>query len=258
MNKLHMPTLRVLNIFEAIYNSKKGRTLTEISQDTGIAKGTLHPIIATLLAKEYLESKNNIISIGRSAFKLGYSYAHSLSYLYIIKPHMREIVTDCDEICQLGILDGKNVLYVEKIEPKQAIRIESSAGKTILAYATALGKCLLSTLTDDTIKHLYPQKDLFTYTPKTIAKRNILVKNLHEVNSNGYAHEVGETNIDIECIAVPILVNGKAKAALSVSLPIFRSTPEKINHILHILQFHERAIEAEFLSLPDSIDLFPC
>ncbi|MDQ0204370.1 IclR family transcriptional regulator [Pectinatus haikarae] len=255
MDKLHMPTLRVLEVFKAIYDNEKGLTLTEISRSTGIAKGTLHPIVATLLEKEYLESNGSFISIGRGAFKLGYSYAHSLSYLYILKPHMREIVTSCDEICQLGILDGEDVLYIEKTEPKQAIRIESSAGKTIAAYATALGKCLLSGLTEKNITILYPEK-LFSYTANTVASRTGLLKTLQEVRKKGYAHEIGETNIDIECLAVPIKIENKIQAAISVSLPIFRSTPEKIEHIINVLRFHERAIETEISSLPGGIKLF--
>ncbi|TCS78699.1 IclR family transcriptional regulator [Pectinatus cerevisiiphilus] len=250
-----MPTLRVLNIFEAIYNSKKGLTLTEISHNTGIAKGTLHPIITTLVKKEYLENTGTVISIGKSAFKLGYAYAHSLSYLYILKPHMREIVIACDEICQLGVLDGNDVLYIEKTEPKQAIRIESSAGKTIKAYATALGRCLLSDLSSKEIAALYPE-GLSAYTANTVTDKNTLLKILSAVRQKGYAHEVGETNIDIECIAVPIKIKNKIYAAISVSLPIFRSNPEKIMHIINVLQFHQRAIETEISALPDGIKLF--
>lgn len=252
-----MPTLRVLSVFKTIYESEKGLTLTEISRNTGIAKGTLHPIVATLLAKDYLENTNNLISLGKSIFKLGYAYTNSINYLKILKPHMREIVNACDEICQLGVLDGRDVLYIEKTEPKQAIRIASSAGKTMLAYATALGKCLLSELTEDALRELYPEKVLFTYTLKTISDKTKLFRNLQEVKKNGYAHEIGESNIDIECFAVPIRVNNKLLASLSVSLPIFRSSQKKVAQIIEVLQSHERAIEDELASFPGDIKLLP-
>lgn len=254
-NKLHMPTLRVLAVFEAIYHSEKGLTLADISRSTGIAKGTLHPIVVTLLQKEYLESNGSAIAIGRNAFKLGYSYVHSLSYLYIIKPHMREIVAACDEICQLGILDGKDVLYVEKTEPKQAIRIESSAGKTIGAYATALGKCLLSGLSDETVRNLYPE-ELAAYTARTTRDRTTLLTQLRMVREQGYAHEIGETNIDVECLAVPIRMGERVLASVSVSLPIFRSTPEKTAHILGVLRVHAKEIERAVGLLPRDIKMF--
>ena len=255
INKLHMPTLRVLAVFEAIYHSETGLTLAEISRSTGIAKGTLHPIVTTLLQKEYLESSGSAIVIGRNAFKLGYSYVHSLSYLYIIKPHMREIVVACDEICQLGILDGGDVLYVEKTEPKQAIRIASSAGKTIGAYATALGKCLLSGLSDASVQSMYPE-ELPPYTERTTRNRDDLLAQLRTVRAQGYAHEIGETNMDVECLAVPIRIGEKVLASMSVSLPIFRSTPEKTAHILGVLRVHAKEIERAVGLLPKDIKMF--
>ena len=254
-NKLHMPTLRVLAVFEAIYNSEHGLTLTEISRCTGISKGTLHPIVATLLQEAYLESHGSDLLIGKNSFKLGYSYVHSLGYLDIIRPHMQEIVNACDEICQLGILDGADVLYVEKIEPKQAIRIESSAGKTIAAYATALGKCLLSGYSEVRVRELY-SAPFVSYTNKTTPDLQTLLEQLRFVREHGYAHEQGETNIDVECLAVPIYSRKQVLASISVSLPIFRSTPEKIALILSVLQEHAKLLEKAIALLPVDMGLF--
>jgi DNA-binding IclR family transcriptional regulator len=257
MNKitLHNPTLRVLQIFDAVYNSVDGLTFAEISRRTDIAKGTLHPIVMTLLHEGFLQNFGSRIAIGKNCFKLGYAYVHSLNYLNILKPHMRDIMAACDEICQLGILDGGDVLYVEKTEPNQAIRIESSAGKTIAAYATALGKCLLSGLTNAEIVELYPG-EFIKYTVRTTPDLEALFLQLAAVRTAGYAHERGETNIDIECLAVPIKIADKVLASISVSLPIFRSTPEKIQQILAVLKLHTELIEKELVLLPMKANMF--
>jgi len=247
--KLHNPTLRVLEIFEVVYSSEAGTTLAEISRQTGIAKGTLHPIVATLVHEGFLQSFDSRLTIGINCFKLGSSYIHSLDYVDILKPHMRDIVVVCDEICQLGILDHGDVLYVEKTEPNQAIRIESSAGKTIGAYATALGKCLLSGVENEEVIRLYP-KEFIRYTIRTTPNLNMLLPQLEAVREKGYAHEIGETNIDIECLAVPIKMGGRVLASISVSLPIFRSTPEKIEQIVSVLKVHANAVEKELAVLP--------
>lgn len=254
-NKLHNPTLRVLNIFEAIHNSLEGLTFAEISRRTGIAKGTLYPIVTTLSHEGFLQNIDSRITIGKNCFKIGSAYLHSLNYLDILKPHMREIVADCDEICQLGILDGGEVLYVEKVEPNQAIRIESSAGKTLAAYATALGKSLLSGFSNDEIADLYPN-EFIKYTTKTVPNLKSLFEQLETVRNHGYAHEIGETNMDIECAAVPIKNADKILASISVSLPIFRSTPKKIEKILDVLKGHVQLIEKEFSLLKMDVNLF--
>lgn len=254
-SKLHHPTLRVIQIFEAVYQSNKGLTLAELSRTTGILKGTLHPIALTLVREGYLQYLGTRYEIGKNCFKLGYSYVNSLNYLSIFKPHMREIVASCDEICQLGILDGGDVLYVEKTEPEQAIRIEPSAGKTLVAYATALGKCLLSGLDNDKIKSLYPRK-LLHYTTRTTPDLQTLFKQLEDIRHDGYAHEVGENNKDIECVAVPISVDNKIVASLSVSLPCFRSSTRKVKQVSNLLRKHAQLIESEIALLPKKFSLF--
>jgi IclR family KDG regulon transcriptional repressor len=253
---LHKPTMRVLEILEAVYHSENGLTLTDISRSTGIFKGTLHPIVNTLLQKEYLESRSQRFHIGRNCFKLGYSYVNTLSYLNIIKPDMKEIVETCGEICQLGILDGTDVLYVEKIDPKQAVRITSSVGSTLKAYATSLGKCLLSGLSDEAIRQLYPD-GLESYTANTVPDLDALLSQAQQVRQQGFIYERGETNIDIECVGVPIKVNHTVLAAMSVSLPSFRSTPEKIEEITKLLKEHAIKIEHTLSTLPSGLEMFP-
>lgn len=108
--------------------------------------------------------------------------------------------------------------------------IESSAGKTIGAMQTALGKCLLSGVKNEEAHSPYP-KEFIPYTTRTTPNLDMLLPQLEAVREKGYAHEVGETNIDIECLAVPIKMSGRVLASISVSLPIFRSTPEKLNKL---------------------------
>lgn len=248
-SKLHHPTLRVLHILETVCDSDKELTLTDISNQTGIAKGTLHPIIMTLAHERYLKIHNSVITIGQQCFKLGNAYEHSLNYLAIIRPHMREIVSQCDEICQLGVLDGPDVLYVEKTEPDQAIRITSHVGKTLAASATSLGKALLSGLSDEAIRALYAD-GLTRYTEKTTVDINMLLTQIAAVRANGYAHEVGETHIEVECLAVPIQREKDILASMSVSLPIFRSTPEKVQSIVSLLKQQAVRIEQEIKMIP--------
>ncbi len=239
---LHNPTIRVLEILKIVASSDNGVSFSEISAKSGISKGTLHPILTTLVSEGFLESEKGKISIGKWSFKVGNAYSQRLNFVHAIKPYMNEIVCACDEICQLGILDGGHVLYVEKREPKQAIKLESYVGKSLLAYATALGKCLLSVLSDDEIRSLYVGK-FETYTSRTVSNIEALLAQIHKVRANGYAYETGESNIDVECVAVPIIINGEVVASLSVSLPSFRSNEEKIGKIVAILKHYAKVIE---------------
>lgn len=59
--KLHNPTVRVLDILETAYSHEKGISFTDLSRQTGISKGTLHPIVATLVAKGYLQCQHSLL-----------------------------------------------------------------------------------------------------------------------------------------------------------------------------------------------------
>lgn len=249
--KLHNPTLRVIEVLECVAKSEKGVSLSEISKYTDIPKGTLHPIVLTLLERGYLATLHGQYVIGKDCFKIGYRYLHSFDYISIFQPHMKSIVHKCDEICQLGILDGLDVLYLHKSEPEQAIRIESSAGKNLRAYATALGKCMLSYKTDVEIRDMYKDVACFApYTENTVHSIEALINQLEFVRKHGYFHEVGETNKDVECVGVPIRNNDKIICAISVSLPRFRSTPSKIASIIDVLKAEADIIEQEIKILP--------
>ena len=61
--KLHNPTVRVLDILETAYSHEKGISFTDLSRQTGISKGTLHPIVATLVAKGYLQCQHSLFTL---------------------------------------------------------------------------------------------------------------------------------------------------------------------------------------------------
>lgn len=134
---------------------------------------------------------------------------------------MQQIVDKCDEICQLGVLDGRNVLYLAKVEPEQSIKLESNMGKSLPAYATSLGKCLLST---------YDNMD-------------DLLEEIEKVRREGIAYEWGESNEQVMCMAVPIKNREKTVLALSVSVPRYRAEDEKLKEIEKILKDSKHSIE---------------
>lgn len=258
MSKLHKPTQRVVDILVSISNSKEGISFTEISEKTSIPKGTLSPILNTLVKNKmiYLSENNKRYSISTRSFIIGHSFVDNINTIDYIKENMKDIVDECDEICQLGILDGPDVLYVAKVEPVQAIKLESSVGKKLPAYATALGKCLLADYENHEIKNLY-RSGFKALTSKTITDINELIEVIEKIRKSGFSYEYGESNEQVMCLAVPIKHNGKTILSISVSIPKYRVNQEKISKIEKILVNSRREIE-EYLSLLEisDIDIF--
>ncbi len=247
VNMAHKPTERVLNILNLLSVKPKGLTLTEISEAIDVPKSTLYPIIQTMLERNFLSLEKSSLkySIGISTFCIGASYSRNKNMLDFIQKIMKNIVSTINETCQMGILDGYNVLYILKEDPIKDIdiRLISYVGKRIPAYCTALGKALLSEYNIEEIKTLYPD-GLKPITKNTITDFSVLEEELKKIRETHVATEVEEVTEFLRCYAVPLTSKGKTTAAISISIPTFRATEEKNKLAIELLLKAKEQIDA--------------
>lgn len=247
VNMAHKPTERVLNILNLLSVKPKGLTLTEISEAIDVPKSTLYPIIQTMLERNFLSLEKSSLkySIGISTFCIGASYSRNKNMLDFIQKIMKNIVSNINETCQMGILDGYNVLYILKEDPIKDIdiRLISYVGKRIPAYCTALGKALLSEYNIEEIKTLYPD-GLKPITKNTITDFSVLEEELKKIRETHVATEVEEVTEFLRCYAVPLTSKGKTTAAISISIPTFRATEEKNKLAIELLLKAKEQIDA--------------
>ena len=97
-----------------------GLTLTEISKAISVPKGTLYPILQTMTDMNYIQLGKDSFryKLGISTFCIGSSYSQDEYMLEFAKSIIKDVVTEIKEICQMGVLEGNNVLYVLKEEPE--------------------------------------------------------------------------------------------------------------------------------------------
>lgn len=244
--ELHKPTIRVLKILEVLEkNSQKGLSLSEISEQLKLPKGTASPILKTLVKTNYLhfDIDTTRYFIGFKSFELGLSYGSNTDILSMIQVRMKEIVKNVNEICQMGVLTDLDVFYLLKENPDNAIAIKSNVGTKLPAFATGLGKALLSGKPPKEIRQLFSDYQFIKYTDKTISNLDELLKQLEHVKAQGIAHENEESKKEIYCIAVPLVIDDTISAAISVTVPKFRLTQAKKDLIIKELQQKKQIIE---------------
>lgn len=251
---VHNPTLRVIKILEALRLQPEGRTLTEISCDCQMPKGSISPIIHTLAAYKFLkyEETTGKYSIGIRCYEIGNEYISQMNASDEIREIVKKVVEQCKETSHFAVLDGSDVVYLMKQDSPEAIRMVSSLGKRIPAYSTAIGKALLSGFCDEEVRALYPD-GLKKITDKTITNMDELCRQLQEIRCTKLAKETEESSMNITCLAVTIEKNDRVIAAISVSVPIFRATTEKKEEIKAVLFEAKQEIEMLMRSLPFQI-----
>ena len=244
----HRATARVLDILESLSGSEEGLTLTELSQALDAPKSSLFPIVHTLEERRYLRQDDGTgrYTMGPRALVLGAAFSADRG-LAPITQVMKEMASKCQETCQLGILDQGRVLYVAREDSPQPIRLISWVGTRLPANATAVGKALLSGLTDEEVRALYAG-GLPRLTERTITDVETLLAQLGAVRRGELAMEREESTDQLACWAVPLRRKGAVFAALSISVPLFRCREEKIELVRRSL----RAAQAEIEKLAET------
>jgi DNA-binding IclR family transcriptional regulator len=139
-------------------------------------------------------------------------------------PVMEDLAAQYQETIHLAILDDTQAVYVDKLEGRQAVRVElTSLGARLYAHCSALGKVLLAYSEEDEVKRIIQTMGLPSFTENTITNEEDLLQNLMKIRKQGFAYDLEEILPDLCCVAAPIYdYSGKVIAAISMSIPAFR------------------------------------
>lgn len=231
--KYWVPALeRADDIITTIAKNPKKLKLMELSEKTKINKSSLFSLLNTLDALGWIyKEANQTYSLGP---KLGFFSAKYTQQFDLTKYFEREadkVVMKINETIQLSIRQGKKIVYIAKKESSQRVRIVSEPGMTLPAHATAMGKALLSELSDHKLLEMYENKKFEKITNNTVDNINQLLDQVNYCRKEGYIVEHQETIEGFTCIAAPIL-NENNKIIAAVSFTMTNNNWEKKKNVL--------------------------
>jgi DNA-binding IclR family transcriptional regulator len=211
----------------AIAASPAGRPLAEIAEEAGLTKGTAHRLLASLVAADLVRtSGDGNYRLGSRCVALGQAFLDGLDVRAEAAESMRRIVALTGETCHLGILDGSHIVYIEKLDSPQSIRMFSRVGGTNPATTTGLGRAILA-FSDPAVVDAVFAAGIPTRTDHTITDVEVARVRLEEARRDGFAIDDLENELGIRCVAAPILDHeGRATAGISIAGPEHRVTRE--------------------------------
>ncbi|BCS80179.1 IclR family transcriptional regulator [Anaerocellum diazotrophicum] len=236
---LHRSLQRALDIMELIASCSEGLTLSNISQKLGIPKSSALSLLNTLVERKYLifDSATNRYKMGIKMFEVGSGYLRESEFMDAIMAVVAKVARKSNETVHLAVRDGRDVIYIAKIESNHPIRIASSIGKRIPAHATALGKALLSGLSDKELRELYSQQPPERLTANTICEVEKLIEEIRKVRENGYALDYEESSEGVRCFGAPIFNhNEQIIAAISIAVPTIRVNEENEGYFIELIK----------------------
>jgi len=160
--------------------------------------------------------------LGPAAMELAHSFLAGIDVRDAARSTMHRLVAESRETVHLGALRDVGVIYLDKIEAEQTIRMHSQIGRLMPAYSTALGKAMLAAGPPEVVERVIGA-GMSSRTPRTITTRRALRRELDMVRQQGFAIDDLENEDGVRCVGAAILDHQNAVvAALSISAPAFR------------------------------------
>lgn len=203
---------------------------TEILKHSDQPRGTLHRQITNLVEEGLLNQRKDM------SYELGYKLLMFASKAWagnefrtIAEPHLIRLQQHTGETVHLGVLRKTQVIYLDKVEGQQTVRMYSQIGNAAAAYCTGVGKAAMAALDDMRLDACIRSIEFFPYTENTITDGESLRREINRIRESGIAFDREEHELGIQCVAAPIFTQDHAFAAgVSVTGPAFRVPMEKL------------------------------
>lgn len=221
--------LKGLMVLEAITDpDDPPKTIDALAARIGLTRSNAHRTLQTLIHAGYVAKDEAGGYRGTvRLFELGARQLAKFDVRKLALAPMRRLADQTGETIHLSVLDGMDVIYIDKIDSPQPIRAYSVVGGRAPAYAVATGKALLAHQPEGYVEQHADRIQAFTKS--TLATLPELKEELSKVAQQGYAINRGEWRDNVAGLAVAIFNNhGQAVAALGISGPLERLGPAKM------------------------------
>lgn len=225
---------RSLDILEVLAHTEEPLGVTEIGNRISLHKSTVHRILQTLCYRGYVEKEkdNERYKLGIKIVELGIRFFNDLEIRKVAGPVLEDLAKALDEVVHLVLHDDGEVVYIDKRESSHVVSMRSKVGRRAPMHCTAVGKALLSTMTNEEVIRILETKGMPGFTPYTITEPEALIKNLDEIRESKISVEHEENEIGIICLGTPVFdYSGRAIGAISISGPAARMREKGIERI---------------------------
>jgi DNA-binding IclR family transcriptional regulator len=223
-------TLRAFALLECIAASQDSPSLEELTRASGLPKPTVHRILHLLMSGGLVERE-----VHDKRYAFGFRMAALSRGVQLHSPRRTErhailtrLVNAIGETCNYTMLDGDEIVYLDRVETSANVRLHMKTGSRVPAHCTASGKLLLSDLSPAHVRRLLGSGPLRRHTERTIVDVDALLRELAKIGSTRVGTDVSEYLEGSVCVAVPVCdAHGRMCAAVAAHGPAPRMSLKK-------------------------------
>ena len=242
------PALKAFSLLEIIAGMDHAPTLAELTEAANLPKPTLHRWLAMLESAELIRRMPDGRRYELAARATSLAFAILSNNPGSTQRHqiLERLVRELGESCNLTILEGGEVMYLDRVEATLPLRVTFQKGSRVPAHCSASGKMFLAMMSPARRNRLLGTLILDRYTANTIVEINALNAELALIRRQGYALDDEEFLSGLFCIAVPVVDKTRREcvAALALQAPEVRLSRNNATERLATLNVAAEALSA--------------
>jgi IclR family transcriptional regulator, acetate operon repressor len=232
---------RALRMLEELSRHGSGASLEELASALALPKSSLHRTLAALRQRGFAtQREDGRYLLGPEPLRIAFDFYDRLDVRVWLRPTLERLRAGLNETIHLGVLDGADVVYVDKLEPTHPIALSSKIGGRNPAHCTGVGKALLAwTYPTDAALRAWVERyePLARPTRKTIHEPAALAREMTRIRTEGVAKDLEESEPGVKCVAAPVFFGGSTPvAAISISAPKERLPAAAMRDVIDALR----------------------
>jgi IclR family transcriptional regulator, acetate operon repressor len=247
IQKAESTALRAFSVLEYVARAAVPVSLDDVTQACKLPKPTVFRILTMLLDADLLhrEPLGKRYTVGSRSAALALDVLRHSTLRSQSHSVLEELVEEVRETCNLTILDGNQVLYLDRVETPLPLRLHLEPGMRVPLHCTASGKLFLMQMSQAQVERLLGKPPYKRYTDHTITEWKALAAELERTRQSMVGLHESELFDDSVAIAVPLTESsGRIYAALAVHGPSSRLSIESCMGFLPALRRAAAAISS--------------
>ena len=203
-------------------------SVAELSQKLGISRASARRFMLTLEHLGYLSVEGRQYRLTAKVLGLGGAYFSSMPLSTLAQPHLEKLTKLSTETSSLGVLENNMLIFIARAQSKWIMNIGLNVGAQVPAYCTGMGRVILANMSEENQKQYLKNTRIEAFNDKTVTSKRKLMEIFAQVKRQGFSIVDQEIELGLRAIGVPVVVDGKVIASISISSQVCRANLKRM------------------------------
>ncbi|GAM62813.1 pca regulon regulatory protein pcaR [Vibrio ishigakensis] len=220
---------RGLSVIRSFQKNRMTMTLSETAEANDMSRASARRFLLTLQTLGYVKVEGRQFSLTPKVLELGYSYLANLDVGGVVSSQLEQVTQQIHQSSSAAVLDGTDIVYIARVPVRSLLAFNLQIGARLPAYATSMGRVLLSQLPEQKVISILEGSNIESLTPYTLTSQADILRELEIVKQQGYSINDQELELGLRSVAVPVVnQKGQVKLTLNISTHVSQVSSEDI------------------------------